>query len=71
MLFCSNQKLDLAALVAMLSADAAVARPPVELFMDGSSNCGDTERGAADVVRWLGGRSDWTVIHMNWGLHDL
>lgn len=34
------------------------------------ANCGDTNRGLKYLKRWLG-KTDWDVIHFNWGLHDL
>jgi lysophospholipase L1-like esterase len=34
------------------------------------ANCGDTKRGLQNLKRWLG-KTDWDVIHFNWGLHDL
>ncbi|QDU47912.1 SGNH/GDSL hydrolase family protein [Gimesia panareensis] len=34
------------------------------------ANCGDTQRGLKNLKRWLG-KTDWDVIHFNWGLHDL
>lgn len=34
------------------------------------ANCGDTNRGLKNLKRWLG-KTDWDVIHFNWGLHDL
>ncbi|MEP2776210.1 MAG: SGNH/GDSL hydrolase family protein [Luteolibacter sp.] len=33
-------------------------------------NCGDTNRGLGQLDNWLG-KTDWEVIHFNWGLHDL
>ena len=33
-------------------------------------NCYTTETGLAHIKEWLGDRK-WTVIHFNWGLHDL
>ena len=35
-----------------------------------ATNCGDTERGLAELDKWLGD-GKWDVIHFNWGLHDL
>ncbi len=34
------------------------------------SNGGDTQRGLQSLHVWLG-RTQWDVIHFNWGLHDL
>ena len=34
------------------------------------ANCGNTKEGLADLASWLGDRK-WSVIHFNWGLHDL
>ena len=33
-------------------------------------NCSGTTRGLRFLDAWIGGR-DWSVIHFNWGLHDL
>ncbi len=35
-----------------------------------AANCGDTNRGLAELDKWLG-EGKWDVIHFNWGLHDL
>ncbi len=35
-----------------------------------AANCGDTNRGLAELEKWLGD-GKWDVIHFNWGLHDL
>lgn len=34
------------------------------------ANCGNTSEGLAHLSSWLGNRK-WSVIHFNWGLHDL
>ena len=33
-------------------------------------NCSDSSKGVAKLDRWLSD-TDWSVIHFNWGLHDL
>ena len=33
-------------------------------------NCGNTHYGLERIHRWLG-KTKWSVIHFNWGLHDL
>ena len=35
-----------------------------------AENCGPTERGLAQLDKWLG-TNHWDVIHFNFGLHDL
>lgn len=35
-----------------------------------AENCGPTERGLAQLDKWLGS-NHWDVIHFNFGLHDL
>src|SRR5690349_3471397 len=35
-----------------------------------ATNCGPTERGLANLEKWLGD-GKWDVIHFNFGLHDL
>ena len=45
-----------------LKGKANVYRPPV--------NCGATIRGVEQIDEWLGD-TDWSVIHFNFGLHDL
>lgn len=35
-----------------------------------NANCGDTRAGIANIEKWLGD-GKWSVIHFNWGLHDL
>lgn len=35
-----------------------------------SKNGGDTNRGLKSLKSWLG-KTEWDVIHFNWGLHDL
>jgi hypothetical protein len=60
-------------LAELLADEATVERPPAELFTGGVSNCGDTERGAAEIASWLG-RSDeqrWDAVHFQFGLHDI
>lgn len=47
---------------ALLKGRANVHRPP--------TNCGPTVKGLAEIDRWLGG-GRWSVIHFNFGLHDL
>jgi hypothetical protein len=47
---------------ARLKGVANVHRPPV--------NCGDTARGLSNLDTWLG-EGRWSVIHFNFGLHDL
>jgi hypothetical protein len=34
------------------------------------ANCASTALGLTDLGRWLGS-TKWTIIHFNWGLHDL
>ena len=46
----------------LLREKANVHRVPV--------NAGPTTRGIEGISEWLGG-GDWSVIHFNWGLHDL
>lgn len=46
----------------MLAGQANVHRIP--------ANGGHTERGVADLAKWLG-EGRWDVVHFNWGLHDL
>lgn len=46
----------------LLRGKANVYRPPV--------NCGPTTRGLEQIDDWLG-EENWTVIHFNFGLHDL
>lgn len=51
-------------------------KPTIELLQGTAhvervkANCGDTKRGLQNLERWLG-KTDWDVIHFNWGLHDL
>ncbi len=47
---------------AALEGRANVHRP--------AENCGPTERGLANLEKWLGA-GKWDVIHFNFGLHDL
>lgn len=53
----------------LLKGKANVFRPTSP---DGkkAENCSDTISGGAKLDRWLAGRT-WSVIHFNWGLHDL
>ena len=46
----------------LLEGRANVFRPPI--------NCGPTSRGLEQLGDWLGNR-DWSIIHFNFGLHDL
>lgn len=46
----------------LLAGGANVHRP--------LTNCGPTTRGLEQMDEWLGDKP-WTVIHFNWGLHDL
>jgi hypothetical protein len=48
--------------VSGLRGKANVARP--------NTNCGNTSKGLAQLEDWLGDVS-WSVIHFNFGLHDL
>ena len=45
-----------------LEAEANVFRP--------ATNCGPTTNGIKGIEQWLGDRK-WSVIHFNFGLHDL
>ncbi len=54
--------------VKALQGKANVYRPIVSL--DRAENCAYTDRGVENIERWLGDKK-WTVIHFNWGLHDL
>ena len=49
-------------LVEALEGVANVQRP--------KANCGPTTRGLEQLKKWLG-KSEWDIIHFNWGLHDL
>ena len=53
----------------LLSKQANIFRP---MTTDGSKpdNCGDTRYGLEHIDRWLG-EETWSIIHFNWGLHDL
>ncbi len=51
----------------LLKGKANVFRPMPE---QRRINCNGTISGVANLDKWLGGR-DWSVIHFNWGLHDL
>ncbi len=48
-------------LVTLLQGKANVYRP--------NTNCGDTNKGVANIDTWLGDRK-WDLIHFNFGLHD-
>tara|TARA_R110002167_G_scaffold63117_3_gene178144 strand:- start:5758 stop:6486 length:729 start_codon:yes stop_codon:yes gene_type:complete len=58
------------------SISIGYTKPTIELLKDVANvervkaNCGDTKRGLQNLERWLG-KTDWDVIHFNWGLHDL
>jgi len=54
----------------LLSGKANVYRP---LSADGmgAENCGDTTFGLANLDSWLAMAPHWSVIHFNFGLHDL
>ncbi len=53
----------------LLRGKANVLRP---MTIDGKEpdNCGDTRYGLENIHRWVG-ETKWSVIHFNWGLHDL
>ncbi|QDT40149.1 hypothetical protein Pan241w_02020 [Gimesia alba] len=58
------------------SISIGYTKPTIELLQGVANvervkaNCGDTNRGKQNLKRWLG-KTDWDVIHFNWGLHDL
>ncbi|QDV48185.1 SGNH/GDSL hydrolase family protein [Gimesia fumaroli] len=58
------------------SISIGYTKPTIELLQGVANvervkaNCGDTNRGKHNLKRWLG-KTDWDVIHFNWGLHDL
>lgn len=53
----------------LLKGKANVFRP---LKPDGTAiNCADTAESLAHLDRWLAVQPKWSVIHFNWGLHDL
>lgn len=58
------------------SISIGYTKPTIELLKGVANvervkaNCGDTKRGLKNLQRWLG-KTDWDVIHFNWGLHDL
>ncbi len=58
------------------SISIGYTKPTIELLKGVANvervkaNCGDTNRGLKNLQRWLG-KTDWAVIHFNWGLHDL
>ncbi len=58
------------------SISIGYTKPTIELLQGTAhvervkANCGDTKRGLKYLERWLG-KTDWDVIHFNWGLHDL
>jgi lysophospholipase L1-like esterase len=35
------------------------------------ANGGSTRKGLAEISKWLGWKSDWKVVHFNFGLHDV
>ncbi|WDE97614.1 sulfatase-like hydrolase/transferase [Lentisphaera profundi] len=45
-----------------LAGKANVSRP--------KTNCGDSNKGVKSIDKWLG-KTNWDVIHFNFGLHDL
>jgi len=46
----------------LLKGKAIVRRP--------NANCQSTLHGLSDIEVWLG-KTEWDVIHFNWGLHDM
>ncbi len=53
----------------LMKGKANVFRPAKP---DGTAaNCSDTAYGLAQLDHWLAVRPKWSVIHFNWGLHDL
>ena len=58
-------------LAEILADEATVERPPQQLFPGGQTNCGDTERGVAELGSWLGDANPYDVVHFNFGLHDI
>ncbi len=53
----------------LLEGQANVVRP-VAPGRDEPLNCRSTAEALTDLSIWLG-KTKWTVIHFNWGLHDL
>ena len=53
----------------LLRGKANVYRP-MEPGGKTPANCGNTKEGLADLASWLGDKK-WSVIHFNWGQHDL
>lgn len=53
----------------LLEGRANVVRPTVA-GRDEPLNCRSTVQGLDELSNWLG-KTKWTVIHFNWGLHDL
>lgn len=53
----------------LLDGQANVVRPTVT-GRDEPLNCRSTVQGLEELTNWLG-KTKWTVIHFNWGLHDL
>ena len=43
---------------------------PLNKAGNGPENCAGTTAGVQNIEKWLGD-TKWTVIHFNWGLHDL
>ncbi len=54
--------------VGLLRGKANVYRPIINY--DRADNCADTNKGVENIHKWLGDKK-WSVIHFNWGLHDL
>ncbi len=58
------------------SISVGYTKPTIELLKGvanvkrAPTNCGDTERGLRSLKQWSG-KTEWDVIHFNWGLHDL
>lgn len=53
----------------LLQGKANVYRP-VRARANRPENCSGSSTGVAKLDRWLG-NIEWSVIHFNWGLHDL
>jgi acetyl esterase/lipase len=53
----------------LLAGKANVYRP-VRARANRPENCSDSRTGVVKLDRWLGD-IEWSVIHFNWGLHDL
>lgn len=56
--------------VRRLMAGKANIYRPMHIIDKSPANCGDTRRGLQEIHSWINGHS-WSVIHFNWGLHDL